>query len=155
MTIEEELRQKHFVSPYNKATVNLLMTDSWLVEYYVPIFKSFGITKEQSTVLKILFYASTSRVNINYIIVRMLDKNSNVSRLVDKLESKNLVSRKTAESDKRVAEIRITPEGTLLYLSIEKAMAGIEKKLNNFTDEEIIKLNNLLDKLRNKNTTIY
>lgn len=149
MTIEKELRQKHFVSPYNKAIVNLLVTDSWLVEFYNPVFRSFGLTKEQSTVLKILNYASMKKVNINYIIERMLDKNSNVSRLVDKLVARNLVSRQTSNSDKRVAEIKITPEGLLLYSSIEQAMAGIEKKLNNFTNEEVITLSGLLDKLRN------
>jgi DNA-binding MarR family transcriptional regulator len=149
MTIEEALRQKNFVSPYNKATVNLLMTQSWLTELQNPIFKSFNITKEQASVLKTIKLANNSRININYIIERMLDKNSNVSRLVDKLEMRNLVCRKTSESDKRVSEITITPEGILLYTEIEIALENMEHRLNCLSDNEIYQLSFLLDKLRN------
>jgi DNA-binding MarR family transcriptional regulator len=149
MTIEEALRQKNFVSPYNKATVNLLMTHSWLTELQNPIFRSFNITKEQASVLKTIKLANNNRININYIIERMLDKNSNVSRLVDKLEMRNLVCRKTSESDKRVSEITITSEGVSLYSEIENALENMEHRLNCLSENEIEQLSFLLDKLRN------
>jgi DNA-binding MarR family transcriptional regulator len=149
MTIEEELKQKNFVSPYNKATVNLLMTHSWLTELQNPIFRSFNITKEQASVLKTIKLANNNRININYIIERMLDKNSNVSRLVDKLEMRNLVCRKTSESDKRVSEITITSEGVSLYSEIENALENMEHRLNCLSENEIEQLSFLLDKLRN------
>lgn len=154
MTIEEALRQKNFVSPYNKATVNLLLTHSWLTELHNPVFKSLGLTKEQASVLRTLEFSNSNRVNINYISERMLDKNSNVSRLIDKLENRNLISRKTSESDKRVAEITITPEGTSVFLEIEKNMEDIDHKLNQFSDFEIEQLNILLDKLRNTESIV-
>jgi DNA-binding MarR family transcriptional regulator len=149
MTIEEALRQKNFVSPYNKATVNLLMTHSWLTELQNPIFRSFNITKEQASVLKTIKLANNNRININYIIERMLDKNSNVSRLVDKLEMRNLVCRKTSESDKRVSEITITSEGVSLYSEIENALENMEHRLNCLSENEIEQLSFLLDRLRN------
>lgn len=79
---------------------------------------------------------------------RMLDKTSNASRLVDKLELKELVERKKCPSDKRKADVMITDKGLLLLETIDREVGNFENTLLNIEDEDAKKINDLLDQMR-------
>lgn len=54
MRLEEEIKQKTFKSGYNKAVVNILYTQSYIVTRQGKLFKPFGLSPEQYNVLRIL-----------------------------------------------------------------------------------------------------
>ena len=83
--IEEEIRQKKFTSSQQKAVVNLIFTSNWLQNKQHDFFKFFGITGQQFNILRILKGQYPDSISGTEIKSRMLDRNSDVSRLLDRL----------------------------------------------------------------------
>ncbi|RZK25714.1 MAG: MarR family transcriptional regulator, partial [Hymenobacter sp.] len=84
------------------------------------------------------------------LIERMLDKTSNASRIVDKLEEKLLVTRKVCPANRRAVDIRITEAGLRLLKQVDdEGIASPARQGLNLLDESELKvLNDLLDKMR-------
>ncbi|MBL7885002.1 MAG: hypothetical protein JNL69_13095 [Bacteroidia bacterium] len=78
----------------------------------------------------------------------MLDKNSNASRLVEKLRIKKLVERTICPEDRRAVNVIITNQGLALLDELDKQEGLFLKDLKNLTEKEAKQLNDLLDKLR-------
>lgn len=112
--------------------------------------KPYDISLQQFNVLRILRGKKENRPNLSTIQERMINKMSNTTRLVDKLITKNLVERNTCENNRRKVEIFITPEGLQLLEKVDQIIIDVEKKcIESLTQEDIIQLNTLLDKIRN------
>lgn len=77
----------------------------------------------------------------------MLDKNSDVSRLLDRLVRKNLISKATCPNDKRATDVTIAEPGLALLETLEKYQNEIDGVLS-LTDPEALQLSELLDKCR-------
>ncbi len=148
MSIETDIKQKSFKNVYQKVAVNLMYTDSWLLNHYSRLLKPFNLSDKQYFVLKILNENYPNAVSVNFILERMLDKMSNVSRLVDKLVDKQLVIKVQSTNDKRARDIIISPKGKELLILIGKKMNLWESSSTKLTREEIKMLNFLLDKMR-------
>ncbi|MDQ3394903.1 MAG: MarR family transcriptional regulator [Bacteroidota bacterium] len=148
MALEDDIKQIKFRNEYNKVVVNLLYTHSWLSERMAQIFKPFGLTAPQYNVLRILRGQKSKPATINLIIERMLDRMSNASRIVDRLEVKNLVSRQQCPQDRRAVDVCITEKGLKILAKIDQFMDQWETNLNVLNEVEAKELNNLLDKLR-------
>ena len=78
----------------------------------------------------------------------MLDKNSNASRLIEKLRLKKLIDRQEAKEDRRQVDITITPKGLELLAKIDGVLDTSEKRYHTLDEQEAEQLSNLLDKLR-------
>tara|TARA_B100001109_G_C18864333_1_gene476046 strand:- start:3590 stop:4039 length:450 start_codon:yes stop_codon:yes gene_type:complete len=148
MKIEEEIKQNQFKSEYQKLVINQLFTGKWVADIISSHLKPFGVTSQQYNVLRILRGQHPNAVAVNMITVRMIDKMSNVSRLVDKLNQKGLVIRKVNYSDRRQMDISITDKGLKLLEELEPIQIKIQSAFMNLTEKEAQQLNNLLDKLR-------
>lgn len=148
MKIEEAIKQKEFKDAYNKAVVNLLFTHSHIVSKQSNLFKPFGLSPEQYNVLRILRGQNGNPITVSSIQERMLNKMSNASRLVEKLKQKNLVVREECPKDRRQVDISITPEGLELLENLENAIYNLNRELVQLTEDEVERLNFLLDKLR-------
>lgn len=147
MKIEEEIKQAKFKSPYQKAVINLIFTSNWLQGQQQEFFKRYGITNQQFNILRILkgqYPKSTSGTEIKS---RMLDKNSDVSRLLDRLAIKKLILKQVCPNDKRAADITITQEGLDILSELDRKQKQIDTVLK-LTEEEAEMLSNLLDKGR-------
>jgi DNA-binding MarR family transcriptional regulator len=147
MKIEEEIRQQKFKSPYQKAVINLLFTANWLHNKQEEFFRTFGITAQQFNILRILKGQHPRGIPAKEIKQRMVDKNSDVSRLLDRLCSKALVERKICPLDKRASEIFITACGNELLDRLDPHQDDIDAILA-LTEEEAHHLSDLLDKAR-------
>lgn len=144
--IEDEILQKEFRSPHQKAVINLIYTANWVQGKQQEYFKTFGITGQQFNILRILqgqFPKSISGVEIKS---RMLDRNSDVSRLLDRLAAKDLITKNTCPNDKRAWDVRISEKGIALLKQISKTQK--QDAVLNLTDEEAGMLSDLLDKSR-------
>jgi len=148
MAIEDDIKQPQFKDEYNKLIVNLIFTGYWINERESEIFKQYHLTAQQYNVLRILRGQYPKPSTINLIIDRMLDRMSNASRIVDRLEKKSLVTRKTSKGDRRAVDVLITQKGLDLLNKIDEELEKWERSLNNISVEEARILNTLLDKLR-------
>ncbi len=148
MQIEKEIKQKSFKNEYHKLTVNLMFTGSWLNVKNHDYLKPYGITIQQYNILRILRGQHPKPTTVSLLIDRMLDKMSNVSRLVEKLRIKGLVNRRECEKDRRAVDVLITDNGLALLKEIEKHEQDWEESFHTLTPQEAHQLNKLLDKLR-------
>ncbi|RSK42343.1 MarR family winged helix-turn-helix transcriptional regulator [Hymenobacter perfusus] len=148
MKIEDEIKQSTFKDEYQKAHINLVFTTGWLQQQQSGQFKEFGLTLPQFNILRILRGQHPKPATVNLLIERMLDKTSNASRIVDKLEVKHLVTRTVCPSNRRAVDIRITEAGLELLRQLDAVMQNQQLGLQNLTLEEATQLSNLLDKIR-------
>jgi DNA-binding MarR family transcriptional regulator len=142
-------QQKPFRSEYQKAIVNIIFTNYWLINQQADMMKPFGLTTQQYNVLRILRGQHPKPITVNAIIERMIDKMSNASRLVDKLLAKGFLTRTENKSDRRACDITITDKGLEILEKLDILQAQWENSLASITPEEADVLSGLLDKLRN------
>jgi DNA-binding MarR family transcriptional regulator len=147
-TIEEAIQQKSFKNSYNKLVVNLLYTNSYLVNSQLALFKPHGISPEQYNVLWILRGQNGLPTTVSSIQDRMLNKMSNASRLVEKLKLKGLLKREECPNDRRQVDILITEAGLNLLNQVQLEVENANEQIVNLGLEEVNQLNDLLDKMR-------
>ena len=148
MILEEAIKQKTFVSERIRAAVNIYYTSARLQAYENGILKPYGISLQQFNLMRILKGQKGKPVSISEIADRMIDKMSNASRLAEKLRSKNFLAREVCPKDRRRVEIRLTDQGMEVISNASRAMdEAIDQRLESLSTKEIIKLNELLDKL--------
>lgn len=153
MSLEEDIKQgKSFENAYEKLMVNVMYTNSWLMEQQNSIFKPFGLTVPQYNVLRILRGAYPEPCTINSLIDRMLDRMSNASRIVDRLESKQLVLRKVSKVDRRAKDVVITDEGLKLLAAADADMYAWIAQFETMENELFEKASDTLDLMRGVTT---
>lgn len=148
MKLEEEIKQKKFKSEKQKLAVNLLYTHGWFNNAQSELFRKYDLTAVQYNILRILRGQYPNPANIILLKERMLDKMSDVSRLVERLRNKELVERKICENDRRRAEVKITQKGLDLLEELDSLAPCFDEILNKIDNDEAKLLNDLLDKLR-------
>lgn len=147
MKIEDEIQQRTFNSAHHKAVVNLIYTSNWLIGNQQKFLSLFGITAQHFNILRILRGQHPGGISATEIKSRMLDRNSDVSRLLDRLVKKDLVVRKSCPSDKRATDVFITQKGLNVLEEINVNRQKIDNILS-LTDAEAEMLSNLLDRAR-------
>lgn len=135
-------------SDEQKALINIFYTYYYLVDKMSSAFKKHDITRQQYYVLKILKSVEPGAASVNLIKSRMLDKMSDVSRIVERLRIKGLVVRHSAEKDKRSVDVLITAKGSCLLEQMNPEIDHLSKLISNLTSEETVTLNTMLDKIR-------
>ena len=150
MRLEDEIKQPAFQSEAHKAYLNVVYTAGWLGQRQMAAFKPYGLTSPQFNVLRILRGQHPLPATVALLIERMLDKTSNASRIVDKLEEKKLVTRTVCPANRRAVDIRITEVGLRLLRQIDEDEQAnpARNSLDNLTAAEQRQLNTLLDKIR-------
>ena len=144
-----EISQKRFKSEYHIAHINILFTAAWLSQRSAEALKCLNISWQQFNILRILRGMGEEPATVKLLTDRMIDKMSNASRLVDKLEKKELVERKICPEDRRRVDIRITSKGLdLLQIASEKMEFQLEEGMSSITREEAAELNRILNKMR-------
>jgi DNA-binding MarR family transcriptional regulator len=148
MSLEKEIQQERFINEHEKAAVNILFTSSWLHSFNSSRLKKHDITPEQFNVLRILRGSHPKPMMLADITCRMLDKNSNATRLVEKLRHKDFVKREICEGNRRQVDISITEKGLAVLKAIEQDDSTWLSMLKNISKQEAMDVNRILDKLR-------
>lgn len=136
--------------PLEKQVVmNLMHTTRLVSEMVQETMKAHDLSPEQFNVLRILRGQKGKPANMCVIQERMIAKTSNTTRLVDKLLLKGLVSREVCPDNRRKMEIGITEKGLALLRELDPVVDEAETRFaQNLTSEELILLNELLEKYR-------
>lgn len=150
-TLEDHLITKPIKDPYSRLFLNVMFTGVWLQQAVGQVLKPFDITEPQYNVLRILRGQQGASMNLYEIQNRMIQKMSNVSRLIDKLVAKKLVTRKESKENRRRVDITITQKGLDLLDELEPHILPIFKKISsNLTKEQAKQMGDWLDIMRNE-----
>src|ERR1044071_8232554 len=133
---------------HHKVAVNVLCTASWIHSGDTARLKKHDITPEQYNVLRVLRGSHPNKLMLAEITNRMIDKNSNATRLVEKLRQKGLVKREICETNRRQVDISITEKGLTVLKHIDQEESEWISKLKNISKHEAVELIRILDKLR-------
>jgi len=125
-----------------------LYTAWWLKTVMSRELKEFGLTHEQYNVLRILKGKHPEQMCVRDVACRMIEKNSNVPRIIDRLELKKLVKRATSEEDKRETVINLTQSGITILQATTAAVNRIMDETLTMSNQDAAVLNELLEKLR-------
>ncbi|MFD2599844.1 MarR family winged helix-turn-helix transcriptional regulator [Sphingobacterium corticis] len=148
--LEDNIKARKFSSEWHKATVNIVYTHNWLSNLLEERANKFDITLQQFNVLRILRGQYPNPVKNSLLRDRMITKTSDISRLIDRIITKELVSRTSCQNDKRAVDLLITQKGLDLLETMEDEMMLIDILPKNLTKNQCIELNKLLDKIRGK-----
>lgn len=148
MSLIKDIRKNTpFRNSHEKAMVNIIFTHNYLKSKIDNFMKGFGVTTKQFNLLRILKGASKP-VSTNFIKDRLLDKMSDASRLVKRLEEKGFVHRQPCEKDKRLVDVSISQHGRVLLDKIEVNLHELDHEMRGLSSEEADALCLLLDKIR-------
>lgn len=146
--LEDKLKVKKFSSEWHKATVNIVYTSNWVNFLLEQRATNYGLTLQQFNVLRILRGQYPHPTKNTLLRERMLSKTVDISRLVDRVVNKGLVSRKSSTSDKRAVDLLITDAGLELLERMEEEMMLSDVLPDNITEKQCQQLNKLLDRFR-------
>lgn len=149
MSIEKDINQSKFRNEYQKGVINFIYTFNWMNEKMKSVFAREDITPQQFNILRILRGAGTP-ISTLQIRQRMLDKMSDTSRMVDRLVIKTLVKKNICPEDKRLVDVSITSKGKKLLEKLDKYDGEMDDLLSNLNQDEVKKLNKLLDTIRHE-----
>ncbi len=148
MKLEEEIKGR-FRNEYHKGLINLNYTTKQLSYKFLQSLKSHGIAEQQYNVLRILRgFRPEAPLTISFIKERMLDRDSDVSRIIDRLYEKEYVSRVENSKDRRQKSVEITEKGLALLDKMFSIEQKVDTMLANLADHEVVELNRILDKIR-------
>lgn len=149
MKIEEIIMSNVTLDDAKKVILNVMYTQNIISERFNEIMKPFDLSSEQYNVLRILRGQKQNPVNMCTIQERMIAKNSNTTRLIDKLLLKKLVTRQVCKLNRRKIEVKITPLGIELLAELDPKVIEHEQFFaQNLNHSEQQQLNFLLEKYR-------
>lgn len=127
--IRDEIRQsKPFSSLEEEAYLNLIRTADHLSLEPARILKEADLSPAQYNVLRILRGAGTEGLSCRDISERMITRDPDVTRLLDRLEGRGLVARSRENKDRRVITVRIAPAGLAVIKPLDKPMAEVLRR---------------------------
>ena len=111
--IARELKQQSaFASGEQEILLGLLIASARIVEPWEKFLKAnAGLTNNQYNVLRILRGSHPTRLACSEIAGRMIARDPDITRLVDRLSRRGLVKRVRGRQDRRVIEVAITDKG--------------------------------------------
>jgi DNA-binding MarR family transcriptional regulator len=148
MRLEDEINIQCFQSEEAKAKMNVMFTASWLHCRISAHLREFGLSHEQFNVLAILRSQHPNIVAQKDILNRMIERNSNLTRILSKLKAKDLVIIERSASDRREYEIKLSASAIPFLDNIHESMTKNACAMHGLSVSESFHLNALLDKMR-------
>ncbi len=115
--------------PHTKAAViGILHAADLLRRRGAALLEPYGITLQQFNVLRILRGARPDGLCTLTIAARMIEQAPGITRLIDRLEAKQLVVRVRSSEDRRQVWCRITPAGLRLLARLDEPVAALDRQ---------------------------
>ena len=147
-----EIRQhKPFESLEQEALLNVLRTADVLMQRLTAVLKPFNLSHSQYNVLRILRGAGADGLACQDVAERMITRDPDITRLLDRLEARGLVTRARDQKDRRVVVARITPEGERLLEALDQPIAEVDRRpLQHLGEQRLRALIQLLELARER-----
>ena len=137
-------------STYLDAVYQIIKTGHWITDMVSQELKEYGITEPQFNVLRILQGQKGKPITVHEIQQRMVQRSSNVTRIIDKLIQKGLVDRRECKNNRRKMDVTITYKGARMLVTLGKKVYQFHAPMaKNLAEEEASTIRNLMVKLKN------
>lgn len=148
MEIQKAIKQSSFKSEKEKAIINLYYTANFVVNIHSKIFRKYNILRQHFNILRIINGRKGKPITHTEINEVVMDKGSDVARLLTKLVDLGYITRVKNEHNKREKLIFLTEKGQTTLDNMTREMD--ESIANDFglEEKEAAEFSNLLDKLR-------
>jgi DNA-binding MarR family transcriptional regulator len=144
-------QQKPFESLEQEALLNVLRTADALMQRLSAVLKPFKLSHSQYNVLRILRGAGPDGLACREIAERMVTRDPDITRLLDRLETRGLVRRTRDEKDRRVIMARITPEGLRILAQLDEPIEDLDRRqLTHLGKQRLQMLIQLLELVRER-----
>jgi DNA-binding MarR family transcriptional regulator len=139
--LSNEIKQtKPFANSMAEAILNVQRTADQFTRTLAEALKSADISPTQYNVLRILQGAGENGWACSEIAERMVTRDPDITRLIDRLQDRGLVKRVRSEVDRRIVRVRITQKGSKTIADLAPGFAGLERNLLGHLGEERLKL---------------
>ena len=147
--VGEEIHQSRpFATLEEELLVSLLRTTDVLHERFEQIIRPFNISMTQYNVLRILRGAEPSGRTCGEIGERMIAREPDVTRLLERMDKAGLIKRTRASADRRVVVTRITSAGLKLLDELDPKLRELDGLLKPMGERKIESTLKLLDEIR-------
>ena len=144
-------QSRPFRSPEEEAFLNVLRTAAVLVGGLTELLREHDVSQPQYNVLRILRGAGAAGLPSGEIGTRMVGRDPDVTRVLDRMEARGLVVRERGTADRRVVTARITPAGERLVGALDAPVAALHgRQLGHLSPEELRALSALLERARDE-----
>ena len=150
--LQEELKQsKPFAGLEEEVILNLMRTSGFLAAGLVGILKQAGLTATQYNALRILRGAAPEGLSCREIGTRMVTRESDITRLLDRLEKRGLISRRRPAGNRRLVLTRITGQGLKTLAGLDApVLESHRQQVGHLGKSRLKALNRTLEALRSK-----
>lgn len=147
---QSEIRQSRpFPHPAEETFLNLLRTAGWLERTVEDALRPAGLTQPQYNVLRILQGAGKDGLPCGEVGARMITRDPDMTRLLDRMEKRGLIRRSRSEKDRRVVRAYLSPEGATALKPLEKPVReAIRRALEPLGEAKLATLTGLLEEVR-------
>lgn len=148
--LQKELKQsKPFKSLEEEVILNVARTAEYISSVSAKVFKAAELTRTQYNVLRILRGAGSEGLSCSEIGSRMVTKDSDVTRLLDRIENRGLISRERPANYRRIVIARITEEGLRVLADLDKPVDEVNRRLvGHLGKKKLQTINELLEAIR-------
>ncbi len=145
----EILQERPFASLEQEAFLNLMRTADALTRDIEELFKPSGLSGTQYNVLRILRGAGEEGLACGQIIERMITRDPDLTRLLDRMEKRELISRSRSTTDRRVVLAKISRIGLEILASLDEPVQRLHRQqLGHLSEAELKNLIHLLEAVR-------
>lgn len=150
--LQSEIKQKKpFSLREEELFLNIVRTADLLSRRGAELFKEHDLSPNQYNVLRILRGAGAEGLACGEVGERMVTRDPDITRLLDRLEKRDLVKRAREKGDRRVVTARITPAGLDLLKRLDEPLARCHKaQLGHLDPKQQETLIHLLEAAREK-----
>jgi DNA-binding MarR family transcriptional regulator len=151
-SLREEIKQrKAWGSREEEAFLNVLRTADALSRGEAAVLKGANLSPNQYNALRILRGAGAEGVTCSELGSRLIERDPDVTRLIDRLEERGLMQRTRDARDRRVYRNVITPAGLELLAPLDEALDTLHRKqIGHLGPEKLAALIGLLEEARSQ-----
>jgi DNA-binding MarR family transcriptional regulator len=148
--LQKEIQQtKQFQRPGEEAVLNIAKTADVLQQPFVDMLKDYELSSTQYNCLRILRGAGAEGLPCGKIAARMITHDPDITRLMDRLEKRSLITRGRCEGDRRVVTTRITKQGLALLSAIDAPLGKLlDQLMGHMSSQKLSTLIDLLEEAR-------
>jgi len=148
--LQQELKQtKAIASLEEESLLNIVRTADVLLQSLTILMKPYQLSPTQYNVLRILRGAGSQGVSCKDIAARLVARDPDITRLMDRLEQRGLIVRDRSKEDRRIVTHRLTPAGSDLVTELQRPLEAANKRLTKgIGPGELRQLVDVLEQLR-------
>jgi DNA-binding MarR family transcriptional regulator len=152
MSLREEIKKvRPFEALEQEALLNLVRTADVLASQISEIFKPFALSPTQFNVLRILRGSGPDGLPCGEVAARMITRDPDVTRLLDRMEKRKLISRRRDKDDRRVVCATITDAGLKLLAELDPiVLKAHREQLSHMSEAQLRELIELLELARGR-----